>query len=90
MPNIDVNADIEPSEFIYACSKSDIKELIEILVEDEHLPASVLTKNNPQSKGSYSRLQNEFTEKMGKLIDNYHSISTEDEEILNEILKKYI
>jgi hypothetical protein len=86
MPEFSSDIDIEPSEFIDNCSKREIKELIEILVDDGHLPKSVLRKSNT----SYSRLEEEFSDKLDELSKKYHSISSEDEEILNKIFKKYI
>jgi len=81
-----IEIDIEPSEFVDNCSRSEIKELIEILVNERHLPKSVLRKLNI----SYSRLEEEFSDKLDELSKKYHSISSEDEEILNKIFKKYI
>jgi len=86
MPEFSSDIDIEPSEFIDNCSKREIKELIEILVDERHLPKSVLRKSNT----SYSRLEEEFSDKLDELSKKYHSISSEDEEILNKIFKKYI
>lgn len=81
-----IEIEIETSEFINKCSKSEIKELIETLVDDGHLPKSVLRKLNT----SYSPLEEEFYDKLDELSKKYHSISSEDEEILNKIFKKYI
>jgi hypothetical protein len=81
-----IEIDIEPSEFVDNCSRSEIKELIEILVNEGHLPKSVLRKLNT----SYSPLEEEFYDKLDELSKKYHSISSEDEEILNKIFKKYI
>jgi hypothetical protein len=81
-----IEIDIEPSEFVDNCSRSEIKELIEILVNEGHLPKSVLRKLNI----SYSPLEEEFSDKLDELSKKYHSISSEDEEILNKIFKKYI
>lgn len=80
--------DISPSEFVSDCSSREIKKLIEILIEDGHLPSSVLNQT-PNSK-SYSRLQSEFEDKTNKLSKVYHSISKDDEEILEKIFKKYL
>lgn len=79
---------IEPSEYVNACSKRELIELIEVLVEEGKLPRTVL-KQDVQSK-SYSRLQDEFSLKLGKLVEKYHSISKEDEEKLEQIFKKYL
>lgn len=82
---------IEPYEFVRACRPSEIRELIIELVEEEHLPKSVLsqvtTDKNGRSKISY--LEEEFMEKMETLTKRFHSISKDDEEILEKIFKKY-
>jgi hypothetical protein len=83
--------DIEPYEFVRACSTSEIKELIEELVEEEHLPKSVLSqmKITKDGKKNISYLEEEFLEKLDKLSKRFHSISRDDEEILETIFKKY-
>lgn len=88
MPEFTSEIDIEPSEYLDSCSKSEIKELIEYLVEDGHLPKSVLVKTD--SSKSFSRLQQEFSHKVEGLVTKYHSISKEDEEKLEEIFKRYL
>ena len=84
--------DIEPYEFVRACSPSEIKELIEELVEEEHLPKSVLSimKTDKNNKRNTSILEEEFLEKMDKLSQKFHTITREDEETLETIFKKYI
>ena len=87
MPNFEAYADVDVDvdEFVSVCSKREIKELIEVLVEDGHLPkaAVVETKN-------VGIFQNEFLGKMNNLVDNYYRISKEDEEILENLFKKYL
>jgi hypothetical protein len=82
---------IEPYEFVRACSKSEIKELIIELVEEEHLPKSVLSqmKTDKNGKSRTSILEDDFLEKMDKLSQKFHTITKEDEEILETIFKKY-
>lgn len=84
--------DIEPYEFVRACSKSEIKDLIIELVEEEHLPKSVLQQMNTDKNGKpkTSILEDEFLEKMDKLSQKFHVISREDEDTLETIFKKYI
>jgi len=84
--------EIEPYEFVRDCSKSEIRELIIELVEEEHLPKSALQQMNTNkgNKRNTSILEEEFLEKMDKLSKRFHSISKEDEEILEIIFKKYI
>ena len=40
MPSIDIEID----EFVWACDKYDIKKLIKVLVENEHLPKGLLNE----------------------------------------------
>lgn len=88
MPEFTTEIDIEPSEYIDSCSKSEIKELIEMLVEDGHIPKSSLSQS--EHSKSYSKLQQEFTLKLEQLSNKYHSISVEDEEKLEQIFKRYL
>ena len=89
MPDFDLDyIEIEPSEFVDKCTSREKKELIEILVEDGWLPKSVLI-GVTHSK-SYSRLQEEFSKKLEGLLNKFHSISKEDEEILETLFKKYL
>jgi hypothetical protein len=91
MPDFYVNDEltIEPYEFVRECSQSEIKELIVELVDEGHLPNSVLQQVNTNGKSKTSILEDEFLEKMGKLSQKFHTITKEDEEILEKIFKKY-
>lgn len=89
MPDFYVdNVEIEPSEYIDACTKSEIEELIECLVEDGHLPNDILSKMD-DSKGA-SKLEIEFGDKLSKLSRKFYILQREDEEILEKIFKKYL
>ena len=81
-----VDIDIDVDDFLNECDSRDIKDLIESLVEDGHLPKSVL--NSPNDK--LGKLESDFTNKIDSLKNKYYSISQEDEEILNQIFKKYL
>ncbi len=85
MPYIDV--DIEVNEFLSYCRKKDIKELIESLVVDGHLPESVL-KINEDNKKTFSEI--EFSEKLEQLKSKYFSISTEEEEFFQSVFKRLL
>jgi hypothetical protein len=83
---------IEPYEYVRACRSSEIRELIIELVDEEHLPKSVLKLidlgDDGTTKTTY--LENEFIEKINLLSQKYHSLTKEDEEFLEMIFKKYI
>lgn len=78
--------DIDVDEFLSACSRREIKEIIEALVEDGHLPKLVLGDLNPKE----GRLQSDFSNKIEMLKEKYYSISNEDEQLLENIFKKYL
>lgn len=85
------NVDIEPYEFVRECSRTEIKELIDELVDEGHLPKSVLSLPNINKNRKYnSLLEEEFVVNINKLCEKYHTISKEDEEIIEAIIKKYI
>lgn len=86
MPNLEVYVDIEVDEFVDSCSKREIKELIDYLVEEGHLSDEVIDKNNPKM-GS---LEMGFIENINKLKGKYYSLSSEDEGEIMKIFKKYL
>lgn len=82
---------IEPYEYINSCDSGDIKELIEELIDGGYLPKSVLNLNKKgKVDNGLGRLQSDFADKLQKLTDVYYTISTEDEEVLQTIINKYI
>ena len=88
MPSVDIDID----DFLWNCSKYDIKELINALVESGHLPKEVVNlkgevKEEITLKG---RGETEFSEKLDLLKTKYYSLTTEEEEFMNQIFKKYL
>jgi hypothetical protein len=90
MPNLDL--DIEVYEFVRACSKRDIKELIEELIEDGHLPKDIYDAKGEVKKELNRKTSSEidFEDKLERLKIKYYSLTKEDEEILEKIFKKYL
>lgn len=84
--------DIDIEDILYACSRHDIKELIQALVEEGHLPKEVLNENKEvkQELIRRGRLEDEFSQKLEKLKSKYYNLSSEDEKFLESIFKKYI
>ena len=86
MPEFENYVEVDVDEFVSACSKRDIKELIEILIEDGHISnSSIITTNT-----NVGVLESDFLEKMGKLQEKYYRLSQEDEKTLEELFKKYL
>lgn len=84
--NTDAVIDIEPWEFILNCSKNEIKELIEELVEGGYLPDSVLTYTNIEKTYSDFAWANECD----KLIRGKHLLTNQDELTIMSITKKIV
>lgn len=89
MPYIDL--DIEVYEFVRACTKSDIKELIKELVDEGHLPEGIYNKDGEVKKeiGRKTASEIDFAENLDKLKEKYFSLSQEEELFLKTIFNKY-
>lgn len=90
MPYIDL--DIEVYEFVRACSKRDIKELIKELVEEGHLPKDLYYENGEVKKEISRKTGSEieFEEKLDKLKTKYFSLGRDEEESLEKIFKRHL
>lgn len=86
MPEFDTYVDVDVDEFVSACSKREIKELIDVLVEEGHINPSAVEGNDK----SIGVLESIFIEKMDGLKEKYYRLSREDENILEELFKKYL
>lgn len=86
MPSFYVDdIDVEVGEFLDACSKREIKTLIEYLIEDGHIGKENIL---PLSKN-----RNHFDDEWDGIIGNLRGkrliMSDEDEKLLRDISKKY-
>ena len=88
MPDFSTEIDIEPYEYISACSKRDIDDLIESLIEDGHLDSfNGLVK--PKREGA-TVMELEWDELMMKIRNSKHLLSNEDESRIIEIANKLV
>lgn len=75
--------DIDPSEFIDNCDDSEIKQLIEILVEAGYIDA-------PESIGEESNLPDKtYKEALNKLQDKRVYLTLEEEQFLLNLANKF-
>ena len=86
MPEFSTYIDIDPSEYVDECSKSEIKELIDELVIHGYINQS----DSLIDKEKISLMEQEFHEKLDKLKSKYYNLSPEDEESLKNIFLKYV
>jgi hypothetical protein len=84
--------DIDIDEFLSSCSSRDIKELIQSLVEDDHLPKEILGKNGEVKDEIVRRGRGEedFSQKLESLKTKYYSLTQEEEEFFDRVFKKYL
>lgn len=81
MPEFETSIDIDIDDFISECNSREIKELIEFLVEDDHLPENILA-DTPKIENTY------WNQEVQKLTDNQWKLSVKDEQTILNITKK--
>jgi len=87
MPRFSPDADditIYPYEFMDACNKDDIQEVINWLVENGKVKED---DTNPSDK--IGIVQSMFEEYLYAIRDSYHQLTNEEEEIIVKIGKKF-
>lgn len=88
MPDFSTEIDIEPWEYISECSRREIDELIETLIEDGHL-ARFNGKAVPTKEGT-SVMDIEWDELLTKIRFSKHLLSNEDENVIINIANKLV
>jgi hypothetical protein len=84
MPYFNVDdLDISPSDFVDSCSRREINELIEILIEDGYLTDNDV--NSEIKKNNKSYLDKIYDECLFKLSISKHRLTNEEEEIIKKI-----
>jgi hypothetical protein len=88
MPSVDIDID----DFLWNCSKYDIKELINALVDGGHLPKEVVNlKGEVKEEVTFKgRGESEFSEKLDKLKEKYYSLNQEEEKFFDGLFLKYL
>jgi hypothetical protein len=87
MPEFESYVDVDVDEFVSSCSKREIQELIECLVEEGYLHKNVIGINPTENLGTY---ESDFNENLDKLKEKYFLLSNEDEQVIQNIFKKYL
>ena len=88
MPEFTSEIDIDAEEFIDSCSKSELQELIDILVDDGWVIRKVARNSSPSSE-RLNLLEIEWTDMLGKLSNLRQRITPEEDEMLKNLVKKY-
>lgn len=77
--------EIDPKDYVYDCSSSEIAELVQALTEEGHLPNSVNTMLNHD----YSISEMDFENALNNLHGKYQQLTSEQEQIIINISKKF-
>lgn len=88
MPDFSAEIDIEPWEYVSECSRREIDELIETLIEDGHLDR-FNGKAVPTKEGA-SVMDIEWDELLTKIRFSKHLLSNEDESRIIDIANKLV
>ena len=84
MPEFTTEIDIEPHEYVYECSKRELQELIDELVEK----GLVVQISTPHEKKP-NLLEIEWLSNIAKLTTLRQRVTLEEEEMLKNLVKKY-
>jgi hypothetical protein len=88
MPDFSAEIDIEPWEYVSECSRREIDDLIETLIEDGHLDR-FNGKVVPNKQGG-SVMDLEWDELITKIRNSKHLLSNEDESRIIDIANKLV
>ena len=88
MPDFSAEIDIEPWEYVSECSRREIDDLIETLIEDGHLDR-FNGKAVPNKQGG-SVMDLEWDELITKIRNSKHLLSNEDESRIIDIANNLI
>ena len=84
MPDFTTEIDIEPHEYVYECSKRELQELIDELVEK----GLVVQISTPHEKKP-NLLEIEWFNTISKLATLRQRVTPEEEEMIKNLVNKY-
>ena len=84
MAHFSTEVDIEPSEFIDNCSSEDIKELVDILIDEGYLDGEPVT-----SPIHHNLLEQEWIMMISKLMKSRLLLSNEEEMVIRNIANRF-
>lgn len=83
----DGEVEVDVDYFLSSCNSSEIKEIIQALVNDGYLPKSVLGIENGNNSNGVAEL--EFEDALDKLHGKWNVLSREEEEAIIKISKRF-
>lgn len=86
MPEFESYVDVDVDEFVSSCSKREIEELINCLIEDGHLEKNPLVVSADKKGGV---LEEDFISKLNLLSTKCYSMTDEEINEIEKIYNKY-
>ena len=81
--------DISPDEFVGACNRREIGQLIEALVEDGHIEPDRIEKNNGTGVRKPNINDQRFWDSLDKLAKCRDLLSIDDEDYINNLAERF-
>jgi hypothetical protein len=78
--------DLDPSDFVDACSRQEIEELIDILIEDGYINGSARPASETQED---NLLDITYKNALNKLYDKRIYLTLEEEQFIINLANKY-
>lgn len=89
MPDFQVeDVDVSPDEFVYACNKREIKELIDTLIEENHIVKNDVVAYRTQRSGP-NALDIIFDNNLDAISRNRLYLTSEEEEMINKLGQRF-
>jgi len=85
MPDFTTEIDIEPHEYVYECSKRELQELIDELIDK----GLVVQISSPHEKRA-NLLEIEWMNNIAKLGTLRQRITLEEEQAIKDLVSKYL
>jgi hypothetical protein len=80
--NSDAEVYVDVNEFMDACNRREIKEVIDYLKERGHL-------NHLNNDSNMSLNESEFEDNLSAISGNYLNVTKEEEEVISKIAKRF-
>jgi hypothetical protein len=81
------DVDIDIDEFVSKCSNSEVKDLIDSLIDGGYLPRSV--RNTAISEGPISVSESFYEDALDKLHGKWNMLSQEEEQLILNIANRF-
>ena len=88
MPEFTSEIEIYADEFVDSCSRAELQELIDILVDEGWVIRKVSRNSSPGSE-RLNLLEIEWTDMLGKLSDLRQRVTPEEEQMIKNLINKY-